>query len=220
MTVYTLVMKITNLDERILYVEDALFDEAERSLKSRGCKFASSEEIARLIASKGPKKHGYTSDAFIYIPKGKSDVRVFATKNSPLIENAEKVVSLHRGYAQYHLTPEQLERLLAHAVEIIEIRYEPILVVNFNKTPFIRHLLGDATDEYAAFLEKNGIRQVRVDPFAKTAPWLQVHKGAIAEEICFCGSNPINLSGPPEIFGIHDGVGLYKSNFFGIKNKE
>ena len=141
------------------YIE-APFYKTKEVLEKEGYRVISLEENAILRILEGKytfisKNGNYAREGVIYIPKkGK-----FLTKNSPIMNNAEKATQCHKDGKEFYLNKEQVKKALEKSVKLDKSQ---ILTSEFGNEEITDFAFGKYAKEYGKFLKDAEINEMPI----------------------------------------------------------
>ena len=146
------------------------FDQALAALQREKATLATAQQVAqaRIVAGPDTKVSQYDSwvaENFVYFPNGK--IFITPAKHSPILKHSAEATAAHRSGKEFYISKEEAAGLekLARSGEVYTLKqtedYE-IPIEKFAKNGLARFVFGDATIDYAKFLEEAGVNEVPV----------------------------------------------------------
>ena len=142
---------------------EAPFDKAKRELEKEGYRIISLEENARLRMQEGEdafisQNGNYTKEGVIYLPSKE----IYLTKNSPIIDNAEKATDCHRKSNEFYLNEKQIKTSLKDAIKFPKTENYNIPTDKFGEDALTDFAFGKIAKDYGKFLKEAGIKEMPV----------------------------------------------------------
>ena len=156
-------------DLEMLFVE-APFDRAKTAIEYAGGKLATAQQVAQARIVAGPdsevSRYGsWVAENFVYLPSGK--IFITKAKNSPILKRPTVATEAHRNGIEFHISEEEAASLekLAVSGEVYTLKKDEsynIPIKKFAKDGLARFVFGDATIDYAKFLQEAGAYEFQV----------------------------------------------------------
>ncbi len=144
---------------RSAYVEASFYD-AKKDLEKSRYEIISLEQMALLRVQEGKgafisQNGNWTREGFVYVPqKG-----IFLTKNSPIMESAEKATECHKNKRVFHPTSKQIENALADSCKVTDLSIPSLKLAEEELTAYA---FGNQAKAYGEFLKEAGINTFKI----------------------------------------------------------
>ena len=160
----------TRFGDLEMLVAIAPFDKALAALQREKATLVTAQQVAqaRIVAGPDTKVSQYDSwvaENFVYFPNGK--IFITPAKHSPILKHSAEATAAHRSGKEFYISKEEAAGLekLARSGEVYTLKqtedYE-IPIEKFAKNGLARFVFGDATIDYAKFLQEAGVNEVPV----------------------------------------------------------
>jgi len=160
----------TRFGDLEMLVAIAPFDKALAALQREKATLVTAQQVAqaRIVAGPDTKVSQYDSwvaENFVYFPNGK--IFITPAKHSPILKHSAEATAAHRRGNEFNISKEEaasLEELakLGEVYILTENKSYEIPIEKFAQDGLARFVFGDATIDYAKFLQEAGVNEVPV----------------------------------------------------------
>jgi len=160
----------TRFGDLEMLVAVAPFNHALAALQRKKATLATGQQVAQARIVAGPEhnvsQHGsWVAENFVYFPSGQ--ILVTHAENSPILKHPAEATAAYGSGKEFYISEEEAASLekLAKSGEVYTLkkneRYK-IPIKKFAKNRLARFVFGDATADYANFLQKASVNEVPV----------------------------------------------------------
>ena len=160
----------TKFGDLEMLVAVAPFNHALAALQRKKATLATGQQVAQARIVAGPEhnvsQHGsWVAENFVYFPSGQ--ILVTHAENSPILKHPAEATAAYGSGKEFYISEEEAASLekLAKSGEVYTLkkneRYK-IPIKKFAKNRLARFVFGDATADYANFLQKASVNEVPV----------------------------------------------------------